>query len=67
MGEVHRLKPRAQPSEPCPICGKLAQAASRPFCSPRCAHVDLGRWFDGSYRVPTEEGPDDAEKPDPAP
>ncbi len=24
----------------------------RPFCSPRCADVDLGRWFTGQYRVP---------------
>ena len=37
---------------PCPICGKPASARTRPFCSPRCAQIDLGRWFSGSYRVP---------------
>jgi endogenous inhibitor of DNA gyrase (YacG/DUF329 family) len=49
---------------PCPICGKPAETPRlRPFCSPRCADVDLGRWFTGAYRVPGEpirdEGADD--------
>lgn len=39
----------------CPICGKPAQDARlRPFCSARCADVDLGRWFTDAYRVPGE-------------
>ncbi len=25
---------------------------SFPFCSPACKLVDLGRWLDGSYRIP---------------
>lgn len=29
----------------------------RPFCSKRCADVDLGRWLKESYRVPTDDGP----------
>ena len=37
---------------PCPICGKPASPRARPFCSPRCARIDLGRWFSGTYRVP---------------
>ncbi|HXT80895.1 MAG TPA: DNA gyrase inhibitor YacG [Acetobacteraceae bacterium] len=36
----------------CPICGKPVTEASRPFCSPRCAQIDLGRWLTGEYRVP---------------
>ena len=36
----------------CPICGKPAVPRYRPFCSRRCADVDLGRWFSGHYRVP---------------
>jgi len=48
--------PRAAP---CPICGKPATAAHRPFCSTRCRNVDLGRWLKGNYRVETEDGPDD--------
>jgi hypothetical protein len=36
----------------CPICGRPVTAASQPFCSPRCAEVDLGRWLTGQYRIP---------------
>ena len=36
----------------CPVCGKPADAATRPFCSTRCADVDLGRWLTGQYRIP---------------
>jgi endogenous inhibitor of DNA gyrase (YacG/DUF329 family) len=42
----------------CPICGKAAgEETLRPFCSRRCADVDLGRWLTGQYRIPgaTEE------------
>ncbi|WP_085883519.1 DNA gyrase inhibitor YacG [Oceanibacterium hippocampi] len=41
----------------CPICGKPAEAGNRPFCSPRCKDLDLGRWLDGRYAIPTEEAP----------
>jgi endogenous inhibitor of DNA gyrase (YacG/DUF329 family) len=37
---------------PCPICGKPASRATQPFCSRRCAEVDLGRWLTGQYRLP---------------
>jgi endogenous inhibitor of DNA gyrase (YacG/DUF329 family) len=43
----------------CPICGKPATAPHQPFCSGRCADIDLGRWLKESYRVPSEERPDD--------
>ena len=39
----------------CPICGKPAAPQHRPFCSARCAQIDLGRWLKGVYRIPTEE------------
>ncbi|MGE0653724.1 MAG: DNA gyrase inhibitor YacG [Alphaproteobacteria bacterium] len=45
----------------CPICGAPAVAAFRPFCSRRCADIDLGRWLKEGYRVPTEESPGDDE------
>jgi endogenous inhibitor of DNA gyrase (YacG/DUF329 family) len=49
---------------PCPICGKPETPRSRPFCSRRCAHIDLGRWLKGSYRIPTDEQPEeDSEAP----
>ncbi|MBR1649440.1 MAG: DNA gyrase inhibitor YacG [Alphaproteobacteria bacterium] len=35
----------------CPICHKeLTDLQYRPFCSKRCADIDLGNWFNGSYR-----------------
>lgn len=46
----------------CPICGKAALAEYTPFCSKRCADIDLGRWFRGNYSVPVieeEDMPDD--------
>ena len=40
----------------CPICGKLfAGTEYMPFCSKRCADVDLNHWFNGSYAVPSED------------
>jgi endogenous inhibitor of DNA gyrase (YacG/DUF329 family) len=48
--------------KPCPICGKLAIPASRPFCSPRCADVDLNRWLSGVYAVRITQGEDDEER-----
>jgi endogenous inhibitor of DNA gyrase (YacG/DUF329 family) len=43
------------PARRCPICGKPAQPKHRPFCSARCATIDLGRWLDGRYRVASDE------------
>jgi hypothetical protein len=47
-------------SKTCPICGKPAAEKTRPFCSARCADVDLGRWFGEAYRVPAERVEDEA-------
>lgn len=38
----------------CPICGEKGVEKYRPFCSKRCADIDLGRWMTGSYAVPSE-------------
>ncbi len=46
----------------CAICGKPAVPDFRPFCSKRCADVDLNRWLSGVYVVPTNEAPDDEEE-----
>ena len=43
------------PSKPCPECGKPANPATLPFCSPRCRDVDLNRWLSGSYVIPGKE------------
>jgi endogenous inhibitor of DNA gyrase (YacG/DUF329 family) len=42
----------------CPICNKPETKEYTPFCSKRCADLDLARWLGGGYRIPTEEPPD---------
>lgn len=54
--------PRRGKRATCPICGAPARHETRPFCSKRCADVDLGRWLKGGYAIPTEE-PAGAEMP----
>jgi endogenous inhibitor of DNA gyrase (YacG/DUF329 family) len=36
----------------CPICGKPAAEEAKPFCSKRCADIDLNRWLKGGYLIP---------------
>ncbi len=56
MGDAQRHK--------CPICGKPTAAAFRPFCSRRCADVDLNRWLSGVYAVPVTEDEEEDERRD---
>jgi endogenous inhibitor of DNA gyrase (YacG/DUF329 family) len=44
---------------PCAICGKPQTPKNKPFCSPRCADIDLGRWLNGSYAIPAVDDDDD--------
>jgi len=46
---------KPQPGRACLICGKPPEPGYRPFCSGRCANVDLQRWLNGSYAVPAAE------------
>jgi endogenous inhibitor of DNA gyrase (YacG/DUF329 family) len=43
----------------CPICSKPAAEKFRPFCSRRCANVDLNRWLSGVYAVPVKDEEDE--------
>ena len=52
-------------SKPCPICSKPSVAAIKPFCSARCADVDLHRWLKGSYAIPARD--EDEDEADSAP
>ena len=45
----------------CPMCGKPAAAAYKPFCSKRCADLDLAGWLGEGYRIPTQERPGEAD------
>ena len=51
--------PTPQAAGKCPSCGAPTEPQSRPFCSRRCADVDLSRWLRGAYAIPVE--PDDDE------
>ena len=51
--------PAQKTGKACPICGKPALAALAPFCSKRCADIDLHRWLGGVYAVPASEEDDD--------
>ncbi len=53
-------------SKSCPACGKPAVESYRPFCSRRCADLDLGRWLNGSYSIPAVEPPDGYDEAEPA-
>ena len=58
----HMTDPADTPRlKPCPICAKMAVATFRPFCSKRCADVDLNRWLSGVYTVPVVEDDEGAE------
>lgn len=48
-------------ASPCPICKKPSEPEYRPFCSKRCADVDLSRWLKGSYAIPGKEAEEDGE------
>jgi hypothetical protein len=54
---MNRMSERAdlRRTKSCPICGKPAAEKFRPFCTKRCADVDLNRWLSGVYAVPGKE------------
>jgi endogenous inhibitor of DNA gyrase (YacG/DUF329 family) len=59
--------PKPQAAGKCPICGAPTEQQYRPFCSRRCADVDLSRWLRGTYAIPVEEdGDEDGEGADEA-
>jgi len=56
--KVVKLNPKAKPAKKgkkCPICAKPVVEMHKPFCSKRCADLDLGKWLGEGYRIPTDE------------
>jgi endogenous inhibitor of DNA gyrase (YacG/DUF329 family) len=47
----------------CAICGKPVDPAYKPFCSKRCANIDLHRWLNGSYVIAGEKLDDEPRSP----
>src|SRR5580704_10234974 len=54
---MHAMSTVAHPAKPCVICGKPQDARLAPFCSKRCADIDLHRWLSGVYAIPDSVGP----------
>lgn len=54
-----RSQPDGKAGGTCPICTAPSAAEYRPFCSRRCADVDLSRWLRGAYAIPVEEASDE--------
>ena len=46
-------------AQPCPICRRAAAEKYAPFCSRRCADIDLHRWLGGVYAIPVTEDADE--------
>ncbi|HQT39709.1 MAG TPA: DNA gyrase inhibitor YacG [Acidocella sp.] len=46
----------------CPICNKPTDPVHKPFCSKRCADVDLGRWLTESYSLPAKPAIEEEEE-----
>ena len=54
-----------RPARACPLCGKPSARATYPFCSKRCADIDLNRWLSNAYAIPGANEPT-AEDDDPS-
>jgi hypothetical protein len=60
---MNKIDRKTTSARVCPICGKPADQAFKPFCSKRCADVDLNRWLKGVYAVPVKDDDEDGERP----
>jgi endogenous inhibitor of DNA gyrase (YacG/DUF329 family) len=59
-----KLPDSAMANEPkCPICKRPVEERFKPFCSKRCAHVDLGRWLKGGYAIAATESEEEDDQP----
>ena len=47
----------------CPVCRKPQVERYRPFCSKRCADLDLGRWLKGDYAIAAKGSDDEDDRP----
>ena len=57
--DVTDLASRRKKMPPCPQCGTPAQSPHAPFCSRRCAQIDLGKWLNEDYRIAAHEANED--------
>lgn len=62
--ETGQVTPFRKPAK-CPNCGARSDRETYPFCSKRCADVDLNRWFSGQYAIAGRDAPGDTDGADP--
>jgi len=61
---MNEINQKISAARSCPICGKPVDAEFKPFCSKRCADIDLNRWLSGVYAIQAKEDEDeDGERP----
>jgi len=65
IADLAAVRAQKRRKRKCPICGKPATEASRPFCSELCRKVDLDRWRTETYRIPAEENDEEESAPKP--
>ncbi len=53
------MSPLLPDARKCALCGKVQSDQFKPFCSKRCADIDLGNWLGERYAVPAVEDDDD--------
>ncbi|MBL4615212.1 MAG: DNA gyrase inhibitor YacG [Magnetovibrio sp.] len=53
--ELKTLKKAGKKAKKCLMCAKPCEEKYKPFCSKRCADLDLGKWLGDGYRIPTDE------------
>jgi len=63
LAKASMSEPQPEPKpRKCAICDKPQDQKYRPFCSKRCADIDLGRWLNESYTIPGNAPPDEFEE-----
>jgi uncharacterized protein len=63
IADLAALRAKRRSKRKCPICGKPASEATKPFCSEQCRRVDLDRWRTESYRIPVQDDDEDSDAP----
>ena len=56
-----KAQAKAEEKAACAMCGKPVDPAYKPFCSKRCANLDLGRWLKGAYVIAGETVDDESD------
>ena len=59
--KITPLYPSKQKKSACPLCNLPSVKPHMPFCSKRCAQLDLGKWLNETYVISAHEVDEDAD------